>query len=96
MYIIFKNENPIGVCRTRWGAKRAAAHFRTTYFNENGHLNCDITVKEVFSYPVIRAAHACLTFWRAQEYKKLSRIEKKEIEWNARRRAQAERFSSLY
>ena len=80
MFVIFKNEVPVGVCRTSWGAKRAAAHFRTTYFNENGHLNCGITVKEVFSYPIVRAAHACLTFWRAQEYKKLSRIERKEIE----------------
>lgn len=96
MFVIFKNDVPVGVCRTSWGAKRATAHFRTTYFNENGHLNCDIVAKEVFSYPIVHVAYAFLAFWRAQEYKKLSRIEKKENVWKARKRAQAERFSSLY
>ena len=69
MYIIFKNDTPVGICFTRKGAKRAAAHFRTAYFNKNGHLNCDITTKEAFYYPIVRAAHACLIFQR--EWKKL-------------------------
>ena len=64
MYIIFKNDTPVGICFTQKGAKRAAAHFRTAYFNKNGHLNCDITTKEAFYYPIIRAAHACLIFQR--------------------------------
>lgn len=82
MYILHRhiaNESPrlIGVCLTKAGANRAAAHYFDNYSRAVGHTFFRVEITHEYSYTAIRAGTALLNIMRSIENRKMKKISRK-------------------
>lgn len=94
MYILHRhtaNESPrlIGICLTKAGANRAAAHYFTNYSRAVGHTFFRVEITHEYSYAAIRAGTTFLNLVRSVENAKMNRISRKY-------KNQKKRIHSLY
>lgn len=96
MYILYKNEKPIGVCHTKLGAYNSRRHFIGQYALENPDTVCRITVEPINHYNTLRIGFAMLRVLRAMEGRKLNRLARKENAARYLRKDQEHKVASLY
>ena len=102
MYGIFRKDSHdpdlrlVGICRTKFGAKRACRHFLNCYARENGNYFCRVEYRKVESYTTMKVGYALLNIVRDIEKKKLSYLEQKYSHQSSRCQAQAQKVASLY
>ena len=102
MYGIYKYNHAsttpilVGICHTKFGAKRACRHFFNAYSAANNHAFCEVEFKEVDSYAAICIGYALLQVIRKMEEKKLFKLRQKRNYQERLYDAQAKRVASLY
>ena len=82
MYILYRhtaNESPrlIGICLTKAGANRAAAHYFNNYSRAVGHTFFRVEITHEYSYAAIRAGTTFLNLVRSIENRKMKKLSRK-------------------